>query len=259
MSKEYRKSLGFTNQERLKKYFKCTDTVLVNWKKIEYCNERLTDIFKKINGIIVADFKHSDEEFDAFKQALNSAYKLLKKHKIIEQKFNNNGRAPEGVYYNWMRGYAIGVYFSKIIAKVFDAKESDLIQLGRDNLQDVEKSGDSSKFQKEALADFEIKGTNIHIEVQAGFTGDNDIKMSKAHDAKTRLSEGKKTYVLHFDLFNGKLAVIDISQLEDTLPENKWVKNSNFEGVYTASIPSDAFKWEITKAFPDKSIVCTIT
>lgn len=259
MSREYRKSLGFTNQEILKKYFKCTDVVLVNWEKIGYCNERLKEIFQKINDVIASDFKYSDEEFDVFKKTLDSAYELLKKHGIIENKFNNNGRAPEGVYYNWMRGYAVGVYFSKIIAKAFGKAESDLVQLGRDNLKDVEDSGDASKFQKEALADFEIKGTNIHIEVQAGFTGDNDIKWSKAHDAKTRLSEGTKTYVLHFDLFNGRLAVIDISQLEDTLPEEKWVKNTNFEGVYTASIPSTAFKWDITKEFPDESIVCTIT
>ena len=68
-------------------------------------------------------------------------------------------------------------------------------------------------FKKEAIADLKIESKKIHIEVQSGFTGVNDIKKSKADDAKRRYSEnGWKTVIVHFDLFRGLVAAVDITK-----------------------------------------------
>lgn len=63
-------------------------------------------------------------------------------------------------------------------------------------------------------------------------------------DARRRKSDGWDTYVLHFDLYNGKLAVIDITNLS-AIADDKWIKNDRFEGVFTVKIPSEAFKWNL--------------
>ena len=258
MGREYRRALGFTNQEKLKGFYKANDIRVVNWTKIDMYNERICEMFRKINSVIVEEFRMSDQEFAGFKEIVNEAYTVLKNTRIIEDKLNNNGRSPESVYYNWMRGYAVGAYFSKVISRVFNADADSLIQLGKDNLQEVATSGDRERFKREAIADFEIVNTDIHIEVQAGFTGDNDIKRSKAKDAKVRRTEGKRTFVVHFDLFNGRLAVINITSLEDNLPEDHWIENAKFEGVYTTPIPTESFKWCITTAFPENEIISVI-
>ena len=51
-SRNYRRKLGFTNQTTLKKHFKATDIVSINWDKIEKCNQRLKEIFQEINQAV---------------------------------------------------------------------------------------------------------------------------------------------------------------------------------------------------------------
>ena len=48
-SRNYRRKLGFTNQTTLKKHFKATDIVSINWDKIEKCNQRLKEIFQEMH------------------------------------------------------------------------------------------------------------------------------------------------------------------------------------------------------------------
>lgn len=246
--KEYRKALGFTNQQVLKTYCKATDIVSVNWTLIEQYNSRLIELFAKINAVIMDEYKMAPQEFDGFKLQVEDAYSILKGNSIINS-FTNNGRPREGVYYNWMRGYMVSLFFKKVIAKIFDVAEAEVEQLGKDNLQIVKETGESGNFKRDALADLKIESKKIHIEVQAGFTGKNDIKRSKANDANQRKADGWDTYVLHFDLFNGKLAVIDITNL-NSLAEKQWIENAQFEGVFTVTIPEDAFKWNITTKLP---------
>ena len=64
--KDYRKALGFTNQDTLKKYFKATDIVCINWELIEKENERLVEMFSKINQTMHPTLKMSNEEFNEF-------------------------------------------------------------------------------------------------------------------------------------------------------------------------------------------------
>ncbi len=248
--KDYRKALGFTNQVILKKYFKATDIVCINWDLIEKENARLIDMFSKINKTMHPNLKLTDEEFNDFKTQATEAYNTLKGFQIIEKLFNNNGRAREAVYYNWMRGYMVALYFHKTISLVFGVNDDELEQLGEDNLQKVISDGNIDSFKREAIADLQIVKKNIHIEIQAGFTGQNDIKRSKATDAKVRANHNWKTYVLHFDLFNGKLAVINITNLA-SLPNDKWTANAKFEDVETVAIADNLFKYSFGDTIPD--------
>ena len=248
--KDYRKALGFTNQDTLKKYFKATDIVCINWALIEKENARLIDMFSKINKTMHPSLKLTEDEFNDFKTQAVEAYGTLKNFRIIEKLFNNNGRARESVYYNWMRGYMVALYFHKTIALVFGVNDDELEQLGEDNLQKVISDGNIDSFKREAIADLQIAKKNIHIEIQAGFTGQNDIKRSKAIDAKVRASHNWKTYVLHFDLFNGKLAVINITNLA-SLPNDKWTANTKFEDVETVVIAGNLFKYSFGDTIPD--------
>lgn len=249
-AKAYRKALGFNNSAKLKDYFKAKDIICVNWQLIDLSNERLIETFSKINSAICDDYKMDEAEFDTFKNQMNDAYTILKDYRIIEDLLTNNGRPREAVYYNWMRGYLVALYFRKVVARIFSVEENEIEQLGEDNLQSVKDNGNYSSFKKEALADLKIETLNYHIEIQAGFTGENDIKKSKAADARRRKAEGWATYVLHFDLYNGELAVIDITNLA-ALADDKWIKNDRFEGVYTVKIPSEAFKWNLGDKLPN--------
>lgn len=47
-SRDYRRRLGFTNQAALKKHFKATDIVCINWDKLEQFNQRLKDMFGRL-------------------------------------------------------------------------------------------------------------------------------------------------------------------------------------------------------------------
>ena len=248
-SKKYRKALGFSSKNKIKKYFKATDIVKVNWSLIDDYNARLIELFSKINEVIFEEYKMSAENFSDFSSQVMEAYNTLKNLNIIEDFFTNNGRTREAVYYNWMRGYMVALYFKKIIAKIFNVPVDYIEQLGEDNLQTVIDTGEAATFKKDALADLKIESKKIHIEVQAGFTGENDIKQSKAIDANLRKSDGWITYVLHFDLYNGKLAIIDISSLS-SLSADHWISNNRFEGVYTVKIPDNAFIWNIYDPLP---------
>lgn len=248
--RKYRKALGFTNQDNLKKYFKATDIVCINWDLIEKENARLIDMFSKINKTMHPNLKLTDEEFKDFKTQATEAYNTLKDFQIIEKLFNNNGRAREAVYYNWMRGYMVALYFHKTISLVFGVNDDELEQLGEDNLQKVISDGNIDSFKRGAIADLQIAKKNIHIEIQAGFTGQNDIKRSKATDAKVRANHNWKTYVLHFDLFNGKLAVINITNLA-SLPNDKWTANAKFEDIETVAIADNLFKYSFGDTIPD--------
>ena len=114
--RDYRISLGFTNQEVLKKYFKAKDVYSVNWSLIEIYNQRIIDIFEKINAVMFEAYQLNEEEFTAFSSKITSAYQVLKETEIIQTKFHNQGRSSEDVYFNWMRGYAVNNFFMKVIA-----------------------------------------------------------------------------------------------------------------------------------------------
>jgi len=97
-------------------------------------------------------------------------------------------------------------------------------------------------FKGTDMADVEATlrdGSLIRLEVQSGFTGINDIKKHKVNEAKRVYSETNiRSYIVHFDLFNGKIAIIDLSEIDDD--NINYRINERFEGQIVFSI-SDEF------------------
>ena len=250
--RNYRISLGFTSQEVLKKYFKAKDVYSVNWSLIEIYNQRIIDIFEKINAVMFEAYQLNEEEFAAFSSKITSAYQVLKETEIIQTKFHNQGRSSEDVYFNWMRGYAVNNFFLKVIARIFEVDDNDIEQLGKDNIEQLITTRDPSVFNRKAVADLKISSKNIYVEVLAGFTGQNDIKETKAHEAKTRHAEnGWSTFVIHFDLFTGCVAIVNITSLLDNLSDDAWIRNPRFETTVTTAIKPNCFTWRIVHALPE--------
>lgn len=238
--KEYRKKLGFTNKEDLKRFFKATDFVVVNWSRIEQCNERLKVIFHVIHSTVHPQIRIAN--IDSFCQEIDKTYQILRDNNILPR-MNNYGRAPDDVYYSWMRGYLVCEYFAKSLAYIFGVDEDSIVIVGGDQLTDID------TFSQSPTADLEITldDRTIRLEVQSGFTGINDIKKHKVDEAKRILdSRGVVSYVVHFDLFNGKAALIDISSIDDS--SIHWERRAQMEDQKVFAIPDNAFVWDLTVA-----------
>lgn len=246
--RSFRASLGFTNQEKLKKYFKATDFVVVNWDKIYQCNTRLKEICEKINGAISNDIQIDD--IDEFTNKINEAFEIMLDNDIFPR-LNNQGRNPDDVYYNWMRGYLICEMFIPAIARIFNITEESIIHTGQDDLTNLE------TFARAATADLEVitaENNRIRLEMQAGYTGTNDIKRSKIVEAINKKNrDGIDTYVVHIDIFNGKAAIIDISNANDsTLHYHK-----AFENTDVLTINPNWFLWRLANPLPALNDIIT--
>ena len=240
---QFRKSMGFTNQEKIKQYYKATDCVCINWVKIHKLNDRLKDIFSRLHQVVHTSIQIDD--INAFCSDIDAAFTIMKDNNIFHR-LNNFGRLPEDVYYNWMRGYCVAQYFTRAIATLLNVEENAICQIGMDNLEDIE------TFSQSPMADVEVRlpdNTTIRFEVQSGYTGINDIKKHKVDEAKrVFLSEGIRSYVIHFDLFNGRVAVVDISEIDDS--NTNYTVNERFEGQTVFSIPADAFRYNLVDQPP---------
>ena len=239
--KDYRNALGFTNKENIKKYFKGTDIICINWSYIEQLNLRLIDIFRRINSIVHESIRPND--YSEFSNSILSAYSVLRENNIISR-LNNFGRTHEDVYFNWMRGYCVATSFTKAISIMLNVDSSSIHNIGMDSLDDIK------TFSQSPTADIEVKLNNesfIRLEIQSGFTGINDIKKHKVTEAKRVYNETNiRSYIVHFDLFNGKAAVIDLSEIEDN--NINYRINERFEGQIVFSIPDEAFMYKLTDA-----------
>ena len=241
--RQFRKDMGFKNQEQIKRFYKATDLVCVNWDKILKLNERLKNIFSRLHEVVHTSIRIDD--INAFCSDIDTAFKRMRDNDIIPR-LNNFGRLPEDVYYNWMRGYCVAQYFTKAIAILLDVEENAIRQIGMDNLDNIE------TFSQSPMADVEVclqDDSTIRFEVQSGYTGINDIKKHKVDEAKRVFQLNKiRSYVIHFDLFNGRVAVIDISEINDS--NTNYKVNKRFEGQMVFSIPADAFRYKLVDPPP---------
>ena len=156
----------------------------------------------------------------------------------------NQGRTPENVYYNWMRGHLFSEFFKTAISIIFDIKENSIKNVGQDDFTNIE------TFKRAATADLEIQSTKgtIRFEMQSGFTGINDIKQHKWVEA-VRLSQNSIiTVVSHIDLFNGAVAFIRL----DNIPENdlQWITRQQMEGQTVYNIDANKFTWKLNEKPP---------
>lgn len=234
-SRNYRRRLGFTNQENLKKHFKATDIICINWDKIEQCNQRLKDMFRQINRTVHPSVQWINmNEID---YEIDNAYTIMRENDILPH-LNNYGRYPEDLYYNWMRGYIVCKYFAPALARIFNVPEELIRTVGHDSLAEIE------TFSQSPVADLEIgiDNTIIRLEIQSGYTGVNDIKAHKVREAQRAFRyEQILSYVVHFDLFNGTMAIVDITNIDEN--SIHWVTRTQMEGQRVFSIPAEAFRW----------------
>ena len=243
--KEYRKELGFTNQNDVKKFFAGKDiTPVVDYNYIKLLNDRLVEIIKKINLLVSSDIKISN--IDKFcTDNVELVFNKLRDNNII-QRLNNQGRRPEQVYFSWMRGYIVSNYFLKALSKIFDVSFEDISFIGDDDLLNIE------SFKRTPTADLEIAlndGNKLRIEVQSGFVGVNDIKQHKVLEAKRIFeSESISSLAIHFDLFNGQVAFIKLDEIEDD--SINWITRQQMEGQTVFNIDQNYFSWKLTEIPP---------
>jgi hypothetical protein len=243
--KEYRLKLGFTNQQNVKKFFGAKDiTPTIDYNYISRLNNRLIDIIKKINDIIPSEIKIDNLEL-FINENITNVYTKLKTHQIIE-KLNNQGRRPEEVYFSWMRGYIVSIYFLKALSFIFETDLSNIKIIGDDDLVDI------NSFKRTPTADLEIsldEFKKIRIEIQSGFQGINDIKQHKVLEAKKIANEKNiPTIAIHFDLFNGQVAFVRLDTIEDN--DINWITRQQMEGQTVFNIEQNYFIWKLIEKPP---------
>ena len=158
------------------------------------------------------------------------------KNNAILEKLNNQGRRKEEVYFSWMRGFLICEYFKEAICDIFSIDLSQILHIGGDDFSSLD------TFKRTPKADLQIQ--NIRIEMQSGFQGINDIKEHKVREAKRNFLEQKiKTLVIYFDIFNGQVAFVDISNIADD--DLHWITRQQMEGQSVFNIEQNYFKWKL--------------
>ena len=243
-SKHYRECIGFTNQGNAKKHLSGKDLPPeINYHYIENLNSRIAEILITINSQAHPSVKRND--MDEFcKSHIFDAYKKIKSASLIP-KFNNRGGRKEEVFFRWMRGYAVLEYFNPALSKLFKIELGSILQIGDDQLTNID------TFKKTPTADLQIKknGQQINLEIQSGFQGVNDIKEHKIKEARRVIDKsGIKTICIHFDLFNGQVAILRL----DTIEENdvNFETREQMEGQTVLKIEQKDFKWRLLDPIP---------
>lgn len=244
--KKYRKDLGYTNQSNLKAFFDSKDIIRdIDFDYICKLNKRLIEIIQSIDNAVIDDIKPDD--LDKFIDLnITKVYKYMLKKNLLHRFSNNKQRQTERSYYDWSRGRVVANYFIKAMSIIFNVKEDEIKTIGLDNLDNPD------SFSKAPTADFEIK-TKIdgifRIEFQCGFQGVNDIKEHKVLEA-TRVYKSKKikSLIIHVDLFNGHVAFVDISNIDEK--NINWEFRQQFEGKKVFNINDKYFIWNLSEEPP---------
>lgn len=240
--KEFRKSMDFSSQAASKSHLSAKDIKRkVDTAHLASLNARLTEIITKIHNAVDAEIR-VDNLDELIEEHISRVYEILTQGDLIT-KMNNNGRSIEEVYFNWMRGYLVSVYFTKALCEIFSISSSQIRTIGKDDFTRPE------TFQRAATADLEIEtenGSKLRIEIQAGFQGTNDIKRHKVLEARKIHHETQVgSLVIHFDIYNGQVAFVPLHTIDDE--NTNWESRSQMEGQTVFSIDQDAFVWPLSK------------
>ncbi|OGG93509.1 hypothetical protein A2609_00350 [Candidatus Kaiserbacteria bacterium RIFOXYD1_FULL_47_14] len=88
---------------------------------------------------------------------------------------------------------------------------------------------------------------SIRIEIQAGFTGINDIKQHKVLEAKRVFRDnGTRTLAIYFDLCNWQVAFIKLNEIEDD--DMNWITRTNLDDGLVWNIDQNFFFWNLTQS-----------
>jgi hypothetical protein len=233
--REYRKSLGFTNQTEAKTFLAAKDVQSeIDNDYIIRLNARLVEIITKVHSLIEPNLR-PDNLDDFVTDQIEKVYQQVTIQGLL-LKMNNLGRRREEVYFSWLRGRVVAAYFNKYLAKMFDVDPESINIIGDDEILDPE------IFRKTPTADLLIHSGDlrIRVEVQSGFQGVNDIKQHKVIEARrVRREEGTSTVVVHFDFFNGQAALVDVSRIDED--DINWITRQQMEGQTVFNINQDLF------------------
>jgi len=238
--KEYRKKLGFTNQGDAKDFFGAKDIIpSIDFGYMDLLNERLYEMADRMNEVVAKELRSGTPTVFK-KEFIDRPFSIMKKNGILP-KLNNLGRRPESVYFNWMRGYVVQSFFSKAIDFIFDVDTRRKILIGDDDFKKLE------TFKKTPKADLELQlnsGEKLRIEIQAGFTGTNDIKKHKVTEAERVFkSLGMHTIAVHFDLYNGQAAFVKLDGIDEK--DTNWEHRQQMEGQVVFAISWKHFLWKM--------------
>src|SRR3989344_8449865 len=238
--KQYRQKLGFGNQADTKDFFGAKDIVpTVDLNYLKLLNKRLYEIVERINSVVSSETKLVD--LSVFKKEnIDRPFKIMQANDILPR-LNNQGRRPEDVYFNWMRGFVISNFFLKALGLIFEIDVADISLIGDDDFKSIE------TFKRTPKADISInlsKSEKIRIEMQSGFTGINDIKQHKVLEAK-RVFRDERTHSLaiHFDLYNGQAAFVKLDEIKDE--DEHWMTRINLDEGLVYNIDQNFFFWDI--------------
>jgi hypothetical protein len=241
--KSFSALLGCSNQEKTKVFLSAKDIKpRVDEAFLKELTIRCSLVFQRLNTAVHQSICHGDIDEFIEKNISNTAFKLSTAGLL--DKFNNHGRRSECMAYNWLRGFAVLMFFMPTISKIFGVRIEDITFAGKDH------ELDATTFKKSPLADISIK-SGLKVEIQAGFQNKNDLKKHKITEAlKQFKASSSRTILIHFDLFNGKAAVIDITILGRK--KLKYQARAAMEGKEVFELPPHFFNWDLTKAIPGK-------
>lgn len=241
--KQYRQKLGFTNQNATEDFFTAKDIVpKVDLHYINMLNVRLCEIVDRINNIVTDEIKPANSAIFK-KERIFCAFTIMRKSGILPI-LTNQGRRPEQVYFNWMRGYVVQHFFWKALGLIFEKDITKIKVVGDDDLKNL----DTFKRTQKADLEISLKGKKkLRIEMQSGFTGINDIKQHKVLEAKKVFQDkGIHSLAIHFDLFNGQVAFLKLDEVKES--SASWITRQQMEGQTVFNIDQNHFVWKITES-----------
>lgn len=251
--REFRRNLGFTNQNDAKAFFGAKDVLpQVDLDYVEQLNLRLAEIVNKINSIVPVHIRHNrTDEFN--KEFITDAFKIMKDFNILAR-LNNQGRRPEEVYFSWMRGYIIANYFMKALSVMFGTELEEIEVVGDDDLKNI------ATFKRTPTADLQVHLNGfgkVRLEIQSGFQGVNDIKQHKVLEAKRIFQEDDIiTLVVHFDIYDGQVAIVRVDDISDA--DVNWITRQQMEGQTVFNIDQNYFVWKLTEDCPNTEDIAGI-
>lgn len=237
--------MGFTNQSAAEDFLAAKDIIpQVDFSYLNALNKRLRDMVDRINAVIVNEIKIDNVTLFK-KKRIDIAFAIMNESGILT-KLNNQGRRPEQVYFNWMRGYVTQYLFLKALGLIFEVTLEDINLIGEDKLKTTD------TFKRSPTADLELplsNGEKVRIEIQSGFTGTNDIKQHKVLEAK-RVFQEQNTHsvAIHFDFYNGQVAFVKLNEVKDG--DVNWITRSQMEGQMVFTIDQNYFIWKLTESPP---------
>jgi hypothetical protein len=205
---------------------------------VERLSSRVEDIVRKLNAEVHPDSRWSDIDEFCLRFVRAPAESIVSSGLLGSM--NNQGRRPEQVFFSWLRGFSILEFFTPALARIFATPLSGITRIGDDDFSNPE------TFRRTARADLELDlpTGRIRVEAQTGLQGVNDIKEHKVREAKAIWqSSGVGTVCSHFDVYNGRAALVAIHELREE--EVSWVTRPQMEGQRVLAIGESSFRWKL--------------